>query len=221
MPKPPSFVALPPRPDSDFVRTTFRRIQNHFADTECSCMDWIAFTFGKSPHTSGFTHFHHGKFFPVDPSVARLDRATERIVRLAFEPATAARIADRFSGTLTAVCHRDDFDLRIGKDRRVALWQCFGPTSRAFSVPLNLSGAIKMRIGEISSAGVPAVILSEAAAKSKDPVALSNLCITGFLDFARNDKPWLPFEFSFENFSHNRGVGFPFGKLDHLSFEKI
>ena len=63
--------------------------------------------------------------------------------------------------------------------------------------------------------------MGEAAAKSKDPVALSNVCITGFLDFARNDKPWLAFQFSFENFSHNPRVGFPFGQLDHLSLEKI
>ena len=90
-----------------------RRIQNHFAHTERSRTNWIAFTFGKSPHASGFAHLHYRKFFLVDPSVARVDLATERIVRLAFEPGTAARITHCFCGPLPAVGHRHHFDLRV------------------------------------------------------------------------------------------------------------
>ena len=37
-------------------------------------------------------------------------------MRFAFEPGTAARITNRFSRPLAAVCHRYDFDLRIGKN---------------------------------------------------------------------------------------------------------
>ena len=62
---------------------------------------------------------------------------------------------------------------------------------------------------------------SEAAAKSKDPVAPPNVCVAGCQGFAQNDKPWLRFEFSFEDFSHKLRIGFAFGQLDHLSFEKI
>src|SRR5437016_8862388 len=102
-----------PQPDDDFVRTAFGRIQNHFAHTERSRTNWIAFIFGKSPDASGLAHLHYREFFLVEPSIARVDLATERIVRLAFEPGTAARITNRFCGPLPAVGHRHDFDLCV------------------------------------------------------------------------------------------------------------
>src|SRR5437660_11299068 len=99
-----------PQPDDDFVRTAFGRIQNHFAHTERSRTNWIAFTFGKSPHASGFAHLHYRKFFLFDPSVPRVDLATERIMRLAFEPRPAARTTNRFRVPLPAVGHYPPFD---------------------------------------------------------------------------------------------------------------
>src|SRR4030095_16764781 len=58
-------------------------------------------------------HPHYRKFSLVDPSVARVDLATERIVRLACEPGTAARITHRFCCPLPTVGDRHDFDLRL------------------------------------------------------------------------------------------------------------
>src|SRR6478672_1139053 len=99
--------------DNDFVRTAFGGIQNHFAHSECSRANWIAFTSGNAPHASGFAHLHHRKVFLVDPSVARVDLPTERIVRLAFEPGAAAHITNRFCCPLSTVGHRHNFDLRV------------------------------------------------------------------------------------------------------------
>src|SRR5205807_1896641 len=91
-----------PQPDDDFVRTAFGRIQNHFAHTERSRTNWIAFSFGKPPHASGFAHLHYCEFFLIDPSVVRLDFAAERIVRIAFQRGTAARITNRSRGPPSA-----------------------------------------------------------------------------------------------------------------------
>src|SRR5207248_11543360 len=90
--------------DNDFFRIALARIQNHFAHAERSRTNWIAFTFGKSPHASGFAHLHYRKFFLVDPSVARVDLAAVRIVSLAFVPGIALRITNRFCGSPPSVC---------------------------------------------------------------------------------------------------------------------
>src|SRR5205814_7672102 len=99
--------------NNDFFRIALARIQNHFAHAERSRTNWIAFTFGKSPHASRFAHLHYCKFFLVDPSVARVDLATKRIVRLAFEPGTTARITHCFRCPLPTVGHWHHFDLRV------------------------------------------------------------------------------------------------------------
>jgi len=79
-----------------------------------------------------------------NPTVAGFDLATERIVRFAFYPRTAERVGNNFGGPLAAVRHRHDSIFASGKfSRRPAA--IASPTSRALSVPLNLSGAIKMR----------------------------------------------------------------------------
>jgi len=62
-----------------------------------------------------------------------------------------------------------------------------------------------------SQKGPTTGILSEAAAKSKDPVALPNVYFAGFLDFARNDRLRLCFQFPFQNFSDKLRIGFAFG----------
>src|SRR5690349_21620251 len=66
--------------DNDLFRTALARVQNHFADTERSRTNWIAFILRKPPHASGFAHFHHRKFFLVNPSIPRVDLSAERIV---------------------------------------------------------------------------------------------------------------------------------------------
>src|SRR5262249_53386127 len=99
--------------DNDFVCTAFGRIQNHFAYTERSRTNWIGFSFGKPPHASGFAHLHYCKFFLVDPSVPGIDRGAERLVPLAFEPGTTARVTNRSRSPLPAVGHRHDFDLGV------------------------------------------------------------------------------------------------------------
>jgi hypothetical protein len=50
-----------------------------------------------------------------DPSVARVDLAAERIVRLTSDPGTVACITYRFRGPLPAVGHRHNFNLRVRK----------------------------------------------------------------------------------------------------------
>ncbi len=90
-----------------------RRVQNHFADAECGRQERIAFTFGKSSHSCGFAHFHYGKLSVGDPGVTRVDLTPERIVRLAFHPRTAKRIANNLRSSLAAISHRHDVDLCI------------------------------------------------------------------------------------------------------------
>jgi hypothetical protein len=70
--------------DNDFARAVLRRIQNHLANAECVRAERIAFTFGKPSHTGGFAHFHYGNVSVFDPSVTRVDLASEQIVRVAF-----------------------------------------------------------------------------------------------------------------------------------------
>src|SRR4029079_6456289 len=42
-----------------------------------------------------------------------VDLAPDRIVRLAFEPRTAARLTNCFGGSLASIGHGHDFDLRV------------------------------------------------------------------------------------------------------------
>src|SRR5262249_1009269 len=68
----------------------------------------------------------------------------------------------------------------------------FCATSRASSAPLNLSGAIKIFIGRVETLRRP----------DATPAAL-------------------PLQFLLQDFSDNLRIGFAFGRLDHLSLQKI
>ena len=153
MPKPPSFVALPPRPTMISFAPRFVASKIISPTPNVSRTNWIAFTFGKSPHASGFAHLHHRELFLVwDPlRSAPSISATERIVRLAFEPGNS-----RAHHTLllrSPPRRRPSAPLRSARPaaHRAALLAMFCATSRAFSVPLNLSGATRIRTATISS----------------------------------------------------------------------
>src|SRR5881409_934269 len=60
--------------NDDFIRSSPRGIEHHFANPKCVCPEWIALVFGDAAHSRRFTHFHHGEPPFFDPRITRLDR---------------------------------------------------------------------------------------------------------------------------------------------------
>ena len=121
--------------DDDFLRAALHRIRNHLADAERGGANRISFVFREATHAGGLAHFHHRKFFMFDPAVTRIDLAAQRVVRLAFQPETATRIANRIRSSLAAVCHRHNVDLRIRQriaDSLGDVFRDFARIERAF-----------------------------------------------------------------------------------------
>src|SRR6476646_10281160 len=97
----------------------------------------------------------------------------------------------------------------------------FSAISRAFSAPLNLSGAIKIRTARIS---YTVCRVSSRAKRSGvegfrgvNPSVRSRASSTAFGMTAL----WLCFQFPLQDFAHNFRVRLSFRQLDHLSLEKI
>src|SRR5436189_6060637 len=83
----------------------------------------------------------------------------------------------------------------------------FCAASRALSAPLNLSGAIKMRMP----------ILYGVSVRRREKRRFTE---TPY-NFGRQSAMSLLFQFLLQNFSDNLRIGFAFGQLNHLSLKKV
>ena len=98
-------------PDNDLIRATARGSNQHFADAKCVRAKWIAFAGRESAHPRRLTHFHDCEFAMLNPGIARVDFAPERIVRRTIYPITIERVANNFGRPFAAIGHGHHVDL--------------------------------------------------------------------------------------------------------------
>src|SRR5215469_8888656 len=102
--------------DDNFPGVVACGVQQHFADAKSVCAKRIAFSFRNSPHYRRFTHFHHSKPPFLDPRITHADLAAEWIMRVAYLPRAAERVANCLGRPLSAIGHRHDVDHCVATD---------------------------------------------------------------------------------------------------------
>ena len=96
MPKPPSFVALPPRPMMISRGAVLRRVPQHFAHSKSGGTHRISFVRRELRQAGRGTHFHDGETWRGQPGVAALarrDRARHAPRQSIQSPSRARRMA--------------------------------------------------------------------------------------------------------------------------------
>ena len=102
-----------PETNDDFLRTTRRRVENHFTNAERVRQIDILFVGAQSPHARGLAHLNHRQFTRVDVSVTRFDLASEWIVRFTCQPRAAERIANHLDRSVATIGEWHDVDLGV------------------------------------------------------------------------------------------------------------
>src|SRR6202030_3714833 len=80
--------------NNDFTHVVPRSVEHHLANAKRAGEINITFVGPQSAHPGRFAHLHHRETVLVDVGVTRFDIAAEWIVRFAFQPRTAQRIAN-------------------------------------------------------------------------------------------------------------------------------